>query len=249
MHHACRWALLGVAWLGALPFLRGANTPVPLQFKGATPLQWSVRLANSEMERRSDSLAWKKDGRAIGWLGMALVDTLDFFPTNHPARPELIATLQKLAAGVVRYQDPASGLWYQVMNQGSRQGNYLEATASSMFVYTFAKGINRGYLARDCAPAMEKGYRGLLDRLIRVDPSGQVNLIQCCSVAGLGNGRSGTFEYYVGEPIVENDLKGVGPFILAGIELQQFFSGKSANPDPEIRTKRAAASPSSIEKP
>jgi unsaturated rhamnogalacturonyl hydrolase len=159
-------------------------------------------------------------GRAIGWYAMALVDTLDFFPTNHPARPEIIAMLQKLSAGVAKHQDAASGLWYQVVDQGTRKGNYLEATASSMFVYTLAKGIRHGYLSRDYLPVLLKGYTGLIEKLTKVDAQGKVALSQCCSVAGLGYGRSGTFEYYLSEPVIENDLKGVGPFILAGLELQ-----------------------------
>jgi unsaturated rhamnogalacturonyl hydrolase len=160
-------------------------------------------------------------GRAIGWYGMALVDVLDFFPANHPARPDIIALLQKLSAGVIKNQDPASGLWYQVVDQGGRQGNYLEATASSMFIYTLAKGVNQGYLSRDCVPALLKGYQGLVEKLVKVDEQGRVSLTQCCSVAGLGYGRDGSYEYYLKEPIINNDLKGVGPFILAGIELQQ----------------------------
>jgi unsaturated rhamnogalacturonyl hydrolase len=166
-------------------------------------------------------------GRAIGWYAMALVDVLDFFPTNHPARPEIIATFQKLCGGVVKYQDPKTGLWYQVVDQGNRQGNYLEATASSMFVYAMAKGVNHGYLPGDYVPVVEKGYRGIVGNLIKDDGHGKWSLTQCCSVAGLGgtpgNGRArdGSFDYYVSEPVVTNDLKGVGPFILAGIELQQ----------------------------
>ena len=162
-------------------------------------------------------------GRAIGWYGMALVDTLDFFPTNHPARAGILATLQKLCAGVVKHQDPSSGLWWQVVDQGNRSGNYLEATASAMFVYTLAKGVNKNYLPRAYVPAVLKGYQGIVEKLIKVDTNGQVNLTQCCQVAGLGSyghARDGSFNYYVSEPIVENDLKGVGPFILAGIELQ-----------------------------
>jgi unsaturated rhamnogalacturonyl hydrolase len=162
-------------------------------------------------------------GRAIGWYGMALVDVLDCFPRNHPARPEIIATLQKLCAGVVKYQDPQSGLWCQVVDQGGRLDNYFEATASAMFVYTLAKGVNQGYLPRDYVPAALKGYRGIVEKLIRVDATNQVSLTQCCQVAGLGYGRDGSYAYYLKEPVVENDLKGVGPFILAGIELQRLL--------------------------
>jgi unsaturated rhamnogalacturonyl hydrolase len=159
-------------------------------------------------------------GRAIGWYGMALVDVLDYFPANHPARPEIVATLQKLCAGMAKYQDAESGLWYQVVDQGSRQGNYLEATVSCMMVYTMAKSVNHGYLSRDYIPAITKGYTGIVTRLIKLKGD-RVALTQCCSVAGLGYGRDGSYEYYLREPIVDNDLKGVGPFILAGIELQR----------------------------
>ena len=171
-------------------------------------------------------------GRAIGWYAMALVDVLDYFPTNHPARPEIIATFQKLCSGVVKYQDPKTGLWYQVVDQGDRKGNYLEATVSSMFVYAMAKGVNHGYLSRDYVPVIEKGYQGIIGNLIKNDGNGKWSLTQCCSVAGLGgmpvNGhaRDGSFDYYVSESIVSNDLKGIGPFILAGIEVQQLIGTK-----------------------
>jgi unsaturated rhamnogalacturonyl hydrolase len=166
-------------------------------------------------------------GRAEGWYVMALVDVLDFFPTNHPARAQIIATLQKTAKGIVKWQDAKTGLWWQVLDQGERKGNYLEATASAMFVYALAKGVNHGYLPRDYIPAIEKGYAGIINNLVKADGENSWSLAQCCQVAGLGgspsNGkyRSGSFDYYIGEPVVKNDLKGVGPFILAGIEVQQ----------------------------
>jgi len=169
-------------------------------------------------------------GRAIGWYAMALVDVLDYFPKDHPARTEIIATLKRLCDGIVKHQDPASGLWWQVVDQGGRPGNYLEATASSMFVYAMAKGVNHGYLSRDDIPAILKGYSGLTGKLIRKDAKGNVSLTQCCSVAGLGAGRDGSFAYYIKEPVVDNDLKGVGPFILAGIELQQLINGPTTGP-------------------
>jgi unsaturated rhamnogalacturonyl hydrolase len=130
----------------------------------------------------------------------------------------------------VKHQDPASGLWWQVIDQGGRPGNYLEATASSMFVYAMAKGVNHGYLSRDYIPAILKGYSGLTGKLIKKDAKGNVSLTQCCSVAGLGTGRDGSFAYYIKEPVVENDLKGIGPFILAGLEMQQLISGPLTEP-------------------
>ncbi|HSU56531.1 MAG TPA: glycoside hydrolase family 88 protein, partial [Candidatus Dormibacteraeota bacterium] len=156
-----------------------------------------------------------------------LVDVLDFLPAEHPARPELLALLKKLCAGVVKYQDSASGLWYQVMDKGTRKDNYLEATASSMFVYTLAKALSHSYVSADAKDSCLKGYQGIVEKLVKSDSTGRISLEHCCSVAGLGYGRDGSFDYYVKEPIVENDLKGVGPFILAGLEVQRLIGGDS----------------------
>lgn len=162
-------------------------------------------------------------GRGLGWYAMACVDTLDYLPKDHPGRAAIIKTLNQVCEGIVKWQDPESGLWWQVLDQGPRGKNYLEATAATMFVYTLTKGVNEGYLDRaQYAAAIERGYAGIIKRLMKRTEQGGVSLTQCCSVAGLGYGRDGSFDYYLKEPIVENDWKGVGPFILAGIELQKF---------------------------
>jgi unsaturated rhamnogalacturonyl hydrolase len=193
-------------------------------------------------EKRAQSWANPQTGqspnfwsRAIGWYAMSLVDSLDFFSPTHPEVEHINGILRRVADGIVRWQDPASGLWWQVTDQGAREGNYLEATGSSMFVYALAKGINRGYLSREkYLPAVLRGYEGLIRDFIRTSASGEVSLTRCCEVAGLGytnakgRARDGTFEYYVTEPIIDNDLKGVGPFILAGIEVQQLLSTSSS---------------------
>ena len=177
-------------------------------------------------------------GRAEGWYAMALVDCLDEFPPTHPEVEAINAILRKLADGLVRHQDATSGLWWQVLDQPGRKGNYLESSASSMFVYALAKGINRGYLAREkYLPAVLRGYAGLVRECIRPGGDGRVNLTRVCEVAGLGyttasgRPRDGSFDYYVSEPVVENDLKGVAPFILAGLEVQRLLTAPAA---PEI---------------
>ena len=163
-------------------------------------------------------------GRGLGWFAMALVDTLDYIPDDHPGRQELIAIFQKTCEGVVKVQDPESGLWWQVLDQGGRPGNYREATAACMFVYSMAKGINRGYLSNRFLAPTRRGYQGIIKKQIRQEKDGSVSLTSCCQVAGLGYGRDGSYAYYIREPIVDNDLKGVGPFILAGIEMQKLLS-------------------------
>jgi unsaturated rhamnogalacturonyl hydrolase len=171
-------------------------------------------------------------GRAVGWWVMAQVETLEHFPKDHPARAGLVAILKKTADGIVKWQDPATGLWWQVLDHGNRKGNYLEGTASAMFSYSLAKAVNDGELPKDYLKTALAGYAGIVGNLIRVGEKGDVNLTQCCQVAGLGQPekRDGTFEYYISEPIVENDLKGVGPFIQAGIELDQMGNKENFSP-------------------
>lgn len=164
-------------------------------------------------------------GRAIGWYAMALVDVLDYIPAVHPGREELIRILNEVTAGIVKHQEKKSGLWYQVMDQGGREGNYLEATASSMFVYALLKASRKGYIARQYQKAGIKGYRSLVREFVKENGEGTIRLTRCCSVAGLGGTpyRDGSYEYYIHEPVRDNDPKGVGPFIMAGVEMNLAF--------------------------
>lgn len=161
-------------------------------------------------------------GRAIGWYVMAIVDVLDHFPREQAQRPDLIAILNRTARALVKVQDETSGLWYQILDLPDRAGNYLEASASAMFVYAFAKGVREGYLAQDYLLSARRGYHGLLQNLIKVDSQGLLTLEGTCGGAGLGGEpyRDGSFEYYVSEKIIPNDPKGVGPFILAALEME-----------------------------
>lgn len=162
-------------------------------------------------------------GRAVGWFVMAIVDVLDHLPREHAGRSELIAILDKAATAVVKVQDEATGLWYQILDLPKRKGNYLEASASAMFVYAFAKGVREGYLAQDYLLSARRGYRGTLQNLIKIDSQGSLTLEKVCGGAGLGGKpyRDGSFEYYISEKIIPNDPKGVGPFILAALEMER----------------------------
>jgi unsaturated rhamnogalacturonyl hydrolase len=162
-------------------------------------------------------------GRAIGWYAMALADILDSLPENHSKRKEIENILCSLAAALVSVQDKSTGVWYQVLDMGDRKGNYLESSASSMFIYAIAKGINKGYIDKSLAPAVNTGYEGLLRQFVELDEKGLVNLKNVCSVAGLGGNpyRDGSFTYYISEPVATNDFKGIGPFILACVEVEK----------------------------
>ncbi|MFA5328236.1 MAG: glycoside hydrolase family 88 protein [Prolixibacteraceae bacterium] len=160
-------------------------------------------------------------GRAEGWYAMALVDVLDFLPQDHPGRTEILNILNQVASGIKKFQDPKTGLWYQVLDQGNREGNYLEATASSMFSYALLKAVRKGYVSNEYKEVAVKAYNGILENLIKNNAGGTISLTKCCSVAGLGGNpyRDGSYEYYINEPVRDNDPKGVGPFIMASLEM------------------------------
>ena len=159
-------------------------------------------------------------GRAMGWYAMAIVDVLDYLPANHRDRAAVLRTYTDLIDAIVKVQDPVSGLWYQIVDQPNRKGNYHEASASSMFVYAIAKGVRKGYLPASYRAVAQRAYDGIIRDLVSTDANG-ISLNRINQVAGLGGrqNRGTTFEYYVSEPIVSNDHKGVGPFILASVEL------------------------------
>jgi unsaturated rhamnogalacturonyl hydrolase len=162
-------------------------------------------------------------GRGMGWFMMALLDVLDHLPREQAGRQDLIAILERTARAVVHVQDEKTGLWYQILDLPERAGNYQEASASAMFVYAFAKGVREGYLSQDFLFPARRGYHGLLQNLIKIDAQGLLTLEKVCGGAGLGGKpyRDGSFEYYVNEKIVPNDPKGVGPFILAALEMER----------------------------
>ena len=159
-------------------------------------------------------------GRAVGWYLMAAIDVLDYLPANHPNRPALVRIVQDLADAAARVQD-TSGVWWQVLDQPNRPRNYLEESASAMFTYSFAKGARMGYLAPKYRALATRAFDGMLHRFVTISDEGVVSIRGICKVAGLGGNppRDGTYEYYVSEPVVSDDYKGVGAFMLAAIEL------------------------------
>lgn len=161
--------------------------------------------------------------RAMGWYADALVDALDYFPANHPKRKALIGILNRLVNAIEKTQDKTTGLWYdiQLYNGPGKERNYFEASASSQFVYAVAKGVRMGYLPAAKIAIAKKGYAGLVNRFIK-EENGQTNLHGTVKVSGLGGKpyRDGSFNYYMSEPVIVNDAKGIGAFLLASNEME-----------------------------
>nr|WP_150960398.1 glycoside hydrolase family 88 protein [Aneurinibacillus sp. XH2] len=152
--------------------------------------------------------------RSLGWYGMALADFLDLVPVSHPGRAELEAALSSFVSAITRYQDRESGLWFQVVDKGQLPDNWLETSGSSLFVYTIAKAIKHGCAGREQLQLAWAGYEGLLSRL-RFNDQGHVIIPDIC----IGT-SAGDYANYVTRPVQDNDLHGVGAFILACTEME-----------------------------
>jgi unsaturated rhamnogalacturonyl hydrolase len=180
--------------------------------------------------------------RAMGWYAMALVDVLDDVPAEHAVRPDLMRLLDDISEALARYQDRQSGLWYQVIDQPTAAENYTEAGASAMFVYAIARGVNRGYLDRRFSMTAINGYKGLIRDKVDVDHPGGWVLRDIVRSAGLGappdwppgspppsrrdaqpRGRDGSLRYYLEQPVLSDHSFGVGPFVRAGLEVEDLL--------------------------
>ena len=160
-------------------------------------------------------------GRAMGWYGMGLVDVLEWFPKDHAKKDSLIGILNRFATAIAKYQDSKTGLWWDIVDMGGQEKNYVEASASSMIVFALAKGVRLGFLPEKYIAAAKKGYDGIAKQFIKTE-NGLVNLHGTVSVSGLGGNpyRDGSYDYYMSEKVVVNDPKGVGAFLQAANEIE-----------------------------
>lgn len=162
--------------------------------------------------------------RSIGWLAMALIDSLELMNEQvFEYHRELEKMFKELMKNVVKYQHQ-SGLWFQVMTKENEKGNYLESSASLMFSYAILKGVRLGYLSEEYLEAGKKAFEGTLEMFL-VEKEGQLKLDGICIMAGLNgivsfNGdRDGSYEYYLSEPVGSDDPKGTGPLMMAYSEI------------------------------
>lgn len=181
----------------------------------------------SREQRWADPITGKSPNfwsRSIGWYMMALVDVLEFMPLDHPQRGEITEILNKISATIDNYRDSQTGMWYQLTNLQDREGNYLESSGSIMFIYTWVKGAQNGYLPKEYLEKGETAFDQFVNRFIRENDDGTISVTDVCSVAGLGGDkiyRDGSFEYYISEPVRDDDPKAIGPFIMTSILLDR----------------------------
>src|SRR5947209_5988054 len=159
--------------------------------------------------------------RAIGWFGMTLIEVLDLLPKNHPKRGQLIALVQQLAKAFEKYQDPKTGLWYQVVDKGDMPGDWLETSSSSMYTYMLWMGVKRGYISKHYRDVALKGYKGVLTKL-SVGQDGLTNLIDICEGTNVGD-----LDYYFNRKRNVNDFHGLGAFLIMNEQLRTTTGGSA----------------------
>lgn len=160
--------------------------------------------------------------RALGWYSMALLDTLYKADSSYGEEYEKLKQIfMDLMDSMLKFQDE-SGMWYQVVNLGGKEKNYLETSGSAIMAYSLLKGTRLGFLPEKYREYGKKAFDGICEKYLSTE-EGKMSLGGICLVAGLGgpNKRDGSYEYYMSEPIVKDDAKGVGPFLLAYTELRK----------------------------
>jgi unsaturated rhamnogalacturonyl hydrolase len=157
-------------------------------------------------------------GRGMGWYMMALVDALDYIPVSHPDRDDMLKMLVQLSSSVIKYQDPGSGMWYQVIDKADKKGNWPETSCTAMFAYAFLKSYKKGYLPVSYKNSAEKAYEGLKKEYIYFDDSGKLYLMQTVKVGTLNvEVSNGSYDYYVSVDRRVNDFKGIGALLYLAI--------------------------------
>ncbi|RPF37597.1 glycoside hydrolase family 105 protein [Streptomyces sp. TLI_185] len=152
--------------------------------------------------------------RAVGWYSMAIVNVLDALPANHPRRLQLLGIFRELAAGLEKYQDPATGRWFQVIDKGGRSGNWTETSCSSMFTYALSRGAQQHYLDPHYAEVARRGYQGVLAKL-STGPDGRTDLADISVGTNVGD-----YAYYVARTRAANDFHGLGAFLIMNEQLR-----------------------------
>ena len=161
--------------------------------------------------------------RSLGWFSAALIDvTAEIAPGHESFLSDMTALAKEQAANLLPYIDQETGMLWQVPNQIGREGNYPETSGSAMVAYFYLKGARLGFLDASYAQVGADIFMAICKRYLS-ETDGALNLGGICLVAGLGpennRRRDGSYEYYISEPIVENDAKGLAPFLLCYTEL------------------------------
>lgn len=168
--------------------------------------------------------------RSLGWYISALSDITSYIDFKSPEKQEFAGYLKNAVDSVYRYMDKEKHMFWQVVDKGGEKGNYLESSGSALIAYATLKGVNEGILGEEYFELGRSVFDGICKEYL-VEKEGKLELNGICLVAGLGPEnkprRDGSYEYYISEPVVSTDAKGVAPLIMAYVELKKYLSRNS----------------------
>lgn len=157
--------------------------------------------------------------RAVGWYSVAMLDILDYVPQEHPKRSALIKLVDDLLSNLIKYQDEETGFWYQVLDKPEREDNWIETSATCLFIYSYAKALRKGIVKKDYHDTLIKAYNGV-KKILYTDENNNLVIDNICAGTCV---ESGTYEHYISSRRVKNDLHGAGAFILMCAEVQRYL--------------------------
>ena len=131
----------------------------------------------------------------------------------------MVETVHHLLCALVDFQDKESGMWYQVVDKGDREENWLESSCSSLFTAALYKAMRKGYIDRSFLEFAEKGFEGTLS-VVKFDEDGNELVGEIC----IGTSVS-EYQTYIERPRSVNDLHGMGAFLLMCAEKQMYDEG------------------------
>jgi unsaturated rhamnogalacturonyl hydrolase len=146
-------------------------------------------------------------GRAMGWYAVAIMDILDYLPSDQPRRHEFKNAAIDIINALLRFQDEESGMWFQVVDKGGEAGNWIETSCSCLFTYAIAKAIKTGLLHPSYMKPLRRAYEGIINSLTFENDDLIVDNV-CIGTC------VGDYQFYIDRPVVKNDLHGMGAFLL-----------------------------------
>lgn len=162
-------------------------------------------------------------GRALGWYAVAILDILDYVPEGHPKRAELCKIEKDLLDALIKYQDSKTGMWYQVVDRIDADDNWVESSATCLFVYSYAKALRIGVVqGGEYEDVLKKAYNGIIERLY-FDEKDNLIIDNICVGTCIDEG---TYEHYINRDKINNDLHGSGAFVLMCAEMEIYLQRK-----------------------
>lgn len=159
-------------------------------------------------------------GRAVGWYAVAILDILDYIPEDHPAVDRLKSIEADLLKSLTKYQDQKTGMWFNVLDKTDDPKNWVESSCTNLFIYSYAKALRKGFIGDEYKAVVERAYEGI-ENIIYYDENGDIVLDKVCTGTIVG-----PYEYYLNREQIQNDLHGIGAFLLMCAEMQRYLDGK-----------------------